>query len=137
MRKTIITLCLIGIVFLIIGCTSLITDYRKDGFKAYSMSFALVSDTLELYKIIKIKNIEVHIVGDRSKFIDKRARLVEKGVVGYATAKNGVYQIWLFGKIVNGKVIVNQAVLGHEFNHILKYVDKSITNPDKLDELGM
>jgi hypothetical protein len=42
----------------------------------------------------------------------------------------------VFGKMVNGKIIMNQVILGHEFNHLLNFENPKIADPDKLDDLG-
>ena len=125
------------IVLFLTGCFSLITEYRKDGFNMYSRSFTLIPDTPYLHKTIILNNIEIHIVGDRSKFDYERARKPENRITGYTRVRDGVYEIWVLGKVVNNKVIINQAVLGHELNHILEFKDKSITNPDTLETIGL
>ena len=41
----------------------------------------------------------------------------------------------MFGRAVNGKIVLNQAVLGHELNHLLNFTDPDVANPDKLEEV--
>jgi hypothetical protein len=38
-------------------------------------------------------------------------------------------------KVVGGKIIVNQAVLGHEMTHLLHFKDPEVVDPDTLDRL--
>ena len=39
-------------------------------------------------------------------------------------------------KRVKGKVVLNQAILGHELTHLLNFKNPDIANPDKLDDIG-
>ena len=42
---------------------------------------------------------------------------------------NGIY---VFGKRVKGKIIVNGAILGHELTRQLNFANVGVVNPDKL-----
>jgi len=109
------------------------TDLRKIGFNEIQKGFASLEKTTDLHEIIELRNIKVHIVGDRKYFKWQKAAAFGSPVVGYATTKN---EIFLFGKVVKGKIIINQAILGHELNHLLNFKNPKIANPDKLDDLG-
>ena len=89
--------------------------------------------TPNLNEVIDLKNVKVHIVGDRKYFKWDIAAAYGSPVSGYATSKNEIY---VFGKIVKGKVVLNQAILGHELTHLLSFKNSKIANPDKLDDLG-
>lgn len=127
-----------GLVYSLTGCVSFPTDYRKEGFKIVQKGFVSIEESPEelsnLHEVIELKNVRIHIVGQR-KFM-KWGRALKQGsrVLGYATSRNEIY---LFGKIVDGKIIVNQAVLGHELNHLLNFKNPKIADPDKLDDLGV
>lgn len=86
-----------------------------------------------LHEIILLKNVKVHIVGHRRLFGWDRAAAYGSPVAGYANRKN---EIWLFGRVRKGKILLNQAVLGHELNHLLNFVNPKIADSDKLDDLG-
>ena len=86
-----------------------------------------------MHKIIKLDNVTVHIVGHHQYFRWDKAAAYGSPVLGYATDNN---EIWLYGKYLKGKILVNQAILGHEFNHLLNFKNKKIANPDELDDLG-
>ena len=115
------------------GCKTLTTDYREFGFDWYSNSFARVYNHVDFYESIFLKNITIHIVSDRKYFNWPKARNPETGITGYAD-KN---QLWILGKKANGKIVLNQAVLGHEFNHILRNHHREIMDPDRLAEQGL
>lgn len=92
-----------------------------------------LEESPNLHEVVTIKNVKVHIVGHRRFFSWDRAEAYGSPVAGYANTKN---EIWLFGKILKGRIVLNQAILGHEFNHLLNYQNPKIANPDKLDSLG-
>ena len=123
----------IGLVFSLIGCVTLATDLRKEGFNIIQKGFASLDETPNLHEVIKLKDVTIHIVGSRKLFDWNIAAAYGSPVVGYANTKN---EIWIFGKVVGGKIIVNQAILGHEFDHLLNFHSSTIANPDQLDELG-
>ena len=129
--------CLYFLLFcLFLGCVPMATDLRKVGFNELQKGFASLEKTPELhnlYEVVVLKNVKVHIVGDRKFFNWDRAAAYGSPIAGYATTKN---EIFVFGKVVKGKVIVNQAILGHELNHLLNFRNPKIANPDKLDDLG-
>ena len=115
------------------GCVSLATDLRKVGFEEIQKGFSSLTATPDLYEVIEIKNVKVYIVGDRKYFNWDKAAAYGSPVAGYATSKN---EIFVFGKVVNGKIIANQAILGHELNHLLHFANPRVANPDRLDDLG-
>lgn len=123
----------VALVCTLTGCVSLATDARKAGFKTLDQAFASLEDSPNLHEVIDIGGVKVHIVGHRQYFNYQRAAAYGSPVAGYATSNN---EIWLFGKFVRGKIVVNQAVLGHEFMHLLNFKNPKIANPDQLDDLG-
>jgi starvation-inducible outer membrane lipoprotein len=124
----------ISLVFSLIGCVTLATDHRKEGFDTIQKGFASLDETPNLHEVIKVGGVTVHIVGSRNQFDWNIAAAYGSPVVGYANTKN---EIWVFGKVVKGKIIVNQAILGHELTHLLNFNNPKIANPDLLDELGV
>jgi len=121
-------------VVLISACGSL-SDSRNEGFQAFQWHFnALRNEDKDFHKQIYIDNVKVHIVTDRKYFNWNVAAAYGSPVAGYANTDN---EIWLFGKKVDGKVIINQAILGHELNHLLNFKDSEVADPDKLEELGI
>ena len=100
---------------------------RKKGFESLKV-------TEDLYEVIELNNIKIHVVGDRKKFKWEKAAAYGSPVAGYATNNN---EIWVLGKVVKGKIIINQAILGHELNHLLNIKDPRVANPDDLEDLGV
>jgi len=120
------------VLILLSGCQSIQTAQREDGFRQLQRSFAAFDLKPELYEKIALE-ITVYIVGDRSKFKWDKAAAFGSPVKGYATKKN---EICVFGRYAGGKIVLNQAILGHELNHLLNFKNPAIADPDKLDDLG-
>lgn len=123
----------VGLVCALTGCVSLATDTRKEGFKSLDKAFASLEDSPEINEMIDLGGVKVHVVGHRQYFNYQRAAAYGSPVAGYATSNN---EIWLFGKRVKGKIVMNQAILGHELMHLLNFKNSRIANPDQLDDLG-
>jgi len=115
------------------GCVPLATDVRKEGFRSFDQSFANLDDSPALNEVIDLGGVKVHIVGHRQFFNYKKAAAYGSPVAGYATSNN---EIWLFGKLVRGKIMLNQAILGHELMHLLNFKNPKVADPDRLDDLG-
>lgn len=116
------------------GCGSVVSDYRKMGFDYSQRAFAAIEESGDVYEVIELKNVKIYIVGDRKDFNYGKAAAYGSPVAGYANTKN---EIGLFGKRVGGKIVINQAILGHELNHLLNFNNPRILNPDQLDKMGL
>ena len=126
-------ICL-GFICYLTGCVPLATDLRKEGFRTLQQGFRSLPPTPNLHEVIELKKVKVHIVGDRRFFRWNKAAAYGSPIIGYATHKN---EIWVFGRVVRGRIIVNQAIIGHELTHLLNFKDARVANPDQLDDLGV
>jgi len=135
-NKAIQIIELIGLIFTftVAGCSSYATDCRKEGFNLTRQAFASIEPTPDVYEVVELKNVKVFIVGDRKLFNWEKAAVCGSPIEGYANIKN---EIRVLGKRVGDKIVVNQAILGHELNHLLNFKNPKIANPDKLDEIGL
>ena len=109
-------------------------QFRKNGFNEFNKAFNSHPATPDLdYEMEVI--IKVRVIGDCKKFTWDEAKIKENGIVGFVSHPPN--RIELLCKVVNGRVVFNQATLGHEFNHILSWMGpgKLIANPDKLKKL--
>lgn len=109
------------------------TKLRKAGSKMVQKSFASLADTPDLNEVIVLENVRIRIVGHMSAYSEEAASYGEN-VLGYATPEN---EITILGKRVQDTIVVNQAVLGHELEHLLNYQNPKVANPDDLDFLGL
>ena len=121
-----------GLLFVLIGCASSTTNYRVEGFKLTTKSFDAIASTPDLNETIEIKNMKIHIVGDRSRFPWEKAAAYGSPIHAYATTNN---EIFVLGKRLGDKIVVNQAILGHELNHLLNFSSSKVADPDRLDHL--
>ncbi|RJR29702.1 MAG: hypothetical protein C4576_34905 [Desulfobacteraceae bacterium] len=124
---------LLALIYGLSGCVPLATDVRKEAFRSFDKSFGSLGESPTLNEVIELGGVKVHIVGHRQFFNYHRAAAYGSPVIGYATSNN---EIWVFGKVVRGRIVVNQAVLGHELMHLLNFKNRAIADPDRLDDLG-
>ena len=132
--RTIIRIVYLGLIPLTISCSPLATDLRNEGSRLTQQAFESFEQTSELYEVIELRNIKIYIVGDRKHFKWNGAAAYGSPILGYATKNNDIY---VFGRRVGNKIIINETVLGHEFNHLLNYQNPEIADPDKLDKLEL
>lgn len=132
--KQILKLTSLIFIFAVAGCGSHAAQYRAQGFNYIQQGFTSIEGTSDVYEVVELKNVKILIVGDRKHFNWEKAAAYGSPIAGYANTKN---EICLFGKRVGDKIVVNQAILGHELNHLLNFKNPKIANPDKLDEMGL
>lgn len=106
------------------------SSYRAEGFKMFGEAFKCYSVDTSLHEVVVLDSVTVHIVGDRKHFGWDRAAAYGSPILGYATSKNEIY---VFGRRQNGKIVIDQAVLGHELNHLLQFRNRNIANPDAIE----
>lgn len=113
------------------GCSAFLGD-REQGFTLMQRGFSTIESTPGLRQVVELKQIKVVIVGDREQFQWRQAAQKNSNILGYATPDN---EIWVFGKIVDGKIVVNEAILGHELMHLLHFSNPTVANPDQLKQI--
>ncbi len=113
----------IGILLLLFGCASAATVARMDGFNSQWRGYDAVKGTPA--KHTATVTVQV-VVGDNVGY---------PGAVGTYSHPHGIIRIK--GKTVGGKIIVCEAVLGHEVLHALQFQDGNFVNPDTLTENGL
>jgi hypothetical protein len=112
------------------SCAPFASGYRADSFSLMQAAFDSYEATDDLDMVVELKNVRVHIVSDRKYFEWEKASADDSRLLGYATKS---YEIFVFGRKLGNKIVVNQAVLGHELNHLLNYQNVTVANPDRLD----
>jgi len=128
MKRIILLLCCL----LCISCASA-NSLQREGFRNFIDAFNVeYVEDVNLHDIFYIEKLEVHVVGSQ-KNMDWARAYYNPRILGYFTVKDGVYQIWVYGVKTSNGIIVNQAILGHELNHVLSYINKGYKNPDEED----
>lgn len=120
------------LLILLASCAQFASDYRKDGFYLRQTAFESCEAANDLNMVVELKNVRVHIVSDRKYFEWKKAAADDSRMLGYATTGN---EIFVFGRKLGNKIVVNQAIIGHELNHLLNYQNSTVANPDRLDTI--
>lgn len=93
-------------------------------------AFEAYEPAKDLNMVIELKNVRIHIISEREYFEWEKASAYDSRILGYATIDN---EIFVFGKKLGDKIIVNEAILGHELIHLLHYQNPIIANPDTFD----
>jgi hypothetical protein len=101
-------------------------QYRKIGTEYHENWFKALPETPSLHTVIEIRGLTIHMVSDRKDFDWEKARDKTHGIAAYANTGN---KISILGKRIGGKIVVNQLILGHEFNHILNFANPDIVDP--------
>jgi hypothetical protein len=131
-RSFLVIVCWIGALSFLTSCYSFVAD-REQGFNMIQRGFSNLESSPDLHEEIELRNIKVIIVGEREQFTWEKAAAANSSIIGYATPSN---EIWIFGKMVEGKIVLNEAVLGHELTHLLNFKNPKIANPDKFRDLN-
>lgn len=127
--RYIVLVGIIAILSVVTGCSASYVGNREQAFNMIQQGFSSLESTPGLHQEVQLRNVKVVIVGDREQFEWKKAAAANSHVAGYATPDN---EIWIFGKVVNGQVVVNEAIIGHELMHLLNFSTQSVANPDQL-----
>ena len=138
-------ICLV--LFLLFGCArskvnnpfgGRLNDLRIKGYAKLEGWFNSIrpdSPEESFHEVIELKAVKVHIINRRKFFKWDKGSAYGSPVTGYATKKGN--EIFIFGKKVKGKIIINEVILGHELNHLLNNENPKIVNPDKLTKMGL
>ena len=104
-------------------------DHQKEGFKAFNKAFECHEETTGVVNKTIGLTIEIQVVDNAVMF-----RIEDKvaGQVGYAS--NNGRNMGVLGRYHKGKIILNQAAIGHELNHLLNFADPEIMNPDEMEK---
>ena len=121
---------LFPLLIMLASCAPFVSDYRADSFSLMQTAFDSYEPADDLNMVVELKNVRVHIVSDRKYFEWEKASADNSRMLGYATTGN---EIFVFGRKLGNKIVINQAVLGHELNHLLNYQNVTVANPDRLD----
>ena len=116
------------------GCNSLFLYDMKNGQNALSSAYHHLEAAEDLDMTVTLNTVKIRIIGDQDKFRGRYG--LSESVSGYVRInKDHTAEICILGYRANGKIVVNQLVLGHELTHILNHKNRAIAEPDKIEEL--
>jgi len=118
-----LAIAIAAFLLMLMGCASQATVLRADGFNQQWQGFrSLSSEPFGIHEAeIRVKVIVV----------EDRGQMPIAGAVGSYSHPQGVVHV--LGKKINGKILLPEAVTGHEFIHALQFqsLDGSFANPDE------
>lgn len=106
------------LIALILGCTPLHQYHQAAAIREWDIAWEHL-DGQQAGETVILDRVVVHIGGPSP---------CGPGAVGCATTAG---EVWVRGKVVDGQIIVDQWVLGHEVTHLLNWLDRRIKNPDE------
>jgi hypothetical protein len=95
---------------------------RHEGFNLIQKDFDSVRSTPDLNEVVELRNVTVHIVSTPEELA--RAKASTKPVASSRP------ELYIIGKRVGRRIVVNQAVLGQDLLRLLGDEDPRIAVPD-------
>jgi len=105
-------------------------DYYQKGFDYYNLGYTHLPESLPLNETIEIENLRVIIVGSIEDFERYKFKDEEDETAPHPKPR---HEIWIVGKKLKNKIIINQVVLGHELLHLMHLIDPDVICPGKLE----
>ena len=112
-----------ALLLMLMGCANQATVLRADGFNLQWQGFrSLDGEPFGIHEA----DINVRVI-----VVEDRGQMPIAGAVGSYSHPQGVVHV--IGKKIRGKILLPEAVTGHEFIHALQFqsLDGSFANPDE------
>lgn len=124
---------LFPILFFPWGCApvEIRADYLQKGFDYTQLGFDSLPESRPLNEKIVLNDIKVHIVGSLEEF-EKNKFCVDK--VGISVDPGRKHEIWVVGKKLKGKIIINQIVLGNQLSHLIHFNRPDVACPSRMED---
>lgn len=112
---------------LILGCSGkdIYLDSRDTAFKESYHGYSALKK-YKVSKLVEIKNLKIYITSEDLGTVKDGRK-----ILGLADCDNGNCIIMVEGTLLDGKVVTNEVVLGHELLHVLNFHDQTICDPHK------
>lgn len=110
---------------LLCQCAPNTGSWRQEGFRNFYRHFDLSGDKLPYPVTVYLERVKIVIVDEIPG---------EPAINGLAWRSG---KVMIKGRVWNGRIIVNQAVLGHEITHLLNFQNHLVMDPDKYAEEGL
>ena len=105
-------------------------DYLQKGFDYTNLGYTSLPVSSQLNKTIIIKNLRVIIVGSLDEYQSRRITH-EKDYT--AQPMEPRHDIWVIGKKLKGKIIINQVILGYELKNLMHLIQPDVLCPCDLE----
>lgn len=122
----------VGLLMFVSGCSpiEIKADYLQTGFDYYNLGYTALPESSPLNKTMVIKNLRIHIVGREEQYQPRRITY-DNDSPGQATEP--IHEVWVVGKKLKGKIILNQVVLGNELKHLMHLIDSEVACPCNME----
>jgi len=105
-------------------------DYLQKGFDYTNLGYTSLPESSPLNETIAIKNLKVIIVGSLDQY---QRRRITQDADDTAQPVKPRHEIWVVGKKLKGKIIINQVVLGYELKHLMHLIRPDVLCPYDLE----
>jgi len=105
-------------------------DYLQKGFDYTNLGYTSLPESSPLNETLIIKNLRVIIVGSLDEY---QRRRITHGQDDTAQPAEPRHDIWIIGKKLKGKIIINQVVLGYELKHLMHLIRPDVLCPRDLE----
>lgn len=105
-------------------------DYLQKGFDYTNLGYTSLPESSPLNETITIKNLRVIVVGSLDEC---RPVSITLNADDTAQPAEPRYVIWVVGKKLKGKIIINQVVLGYELKNLLHLIKPDVLCPCDLE----
>ncbi|MCF8146716.1 MAG: hypothetical protein K9N21_22645 [Deltaproteobacteria bacterium] len=123
-----------GLLMLVSGCSpvEIRADYLQTGFDYHNLGYTALPESSPLNKTMAIKNLRINIVGREDQYQPRRITY-DNDSPGQPMEPS--HEIWVVGKKLKGKIILNQVVLGNELKHLMHSIDSEVACPCNIEDL--
>ena len=101
-------------------------DYLQKGFDYTNLGYTSLPESSPLNETVVIKNLRVIIVGSLDQY---QRRRITQNVDDTAQPVEPRHDIWIIGKKLKGKIIINQVVLGYELKNLMHLIRPDVLCP--------
>ena len=105
-------------------------DYLQKGFDYTNLGYTSLPESSPLNETLIIKNLRVIIVGSLDQY---QRRRITQNADDTAKPVEPRHEIWVVGKKLKGKIIINQVVLGYELKHLMHLIRPDVLCPYDLE----
>ena len=106
------------------------SDYLQKGFDYTNLGYTSLPESSPLNETIRIENLRVIIVGSLDQY---QRRSITQNADDPAQPMEPRHNIWVIGKKLKGKIIINQVVLGYELKNLMHLIRPDVLCPCDLE----
>lgn len=105
-------------------------DYLQKGFDYTNLGYTALPESSPLNETIVIENLRVIIIGSLDEYHRRR---ITQGQDDTVQPMEPRHDIWVIGKKLKGKIIINQVVLGYELKNLMHLIQPDVLCPCDLE----